>query len=152
MVVPSFKMLSNILYASPLSSRTEPETVVSAGGFLVPSSSDLDRFRNCPSLGTSNRHDGPCSRTRPSAAAAAVAADRDDDDGGGGGAAAGISVPLFLLAPVSARYASCRNDVRGDDRLLGLGDRDDGDSEYTFFGLGTGTGFDATGSSSGGVM
>lgn len=118
-------MLSNILYASPLSSRTDPETVVSAGGFLVPSSSDLDRFRNCPSLGTSNRHDGPCSRTRPSAAAAV---DRDDDDDGGG-AAAGISVPLFLLAPVSARYASCRNDVRGDDRLLGLGDRDDGDSE-----------------------
>jgi len=38
--------------------------------------------------------------------------------------------------------------VRGDDRLLGLGDRDDGDIEYTFFG----TDFGAIGSSSGGVI
>lgn len=57
--VPSFKMLSNILYASPLSSRCRAELACCCCNsvFLVPSSRDFDRFRNCPSLGTSNRHD-----------------------------------------------------------------------------------------------
>jgi len=83
--VPSFKMLSNILYASPLSSRTE--AAAANGDFLVPSSNDLDRFRNCPSLGTSNRQDALLLRFFRFVTG-------DDDTGG---------INALLLVPVSAR-------------------------------------------------